>query len=48
VSKWLDGDEANSFFEMKLEPDEAMQKAFKAVELVATKCVNIVNIMMCF
>ena len=36
VSKF-DGDSSSSFFEFKLEPDEALRKAFETVELVATK-----------
>ncbi len=37
VSQWLDGDASSSFYEFKIEPDEATQEAFKAVELVCSK-----------
>ncbi len=37
VSKWLDGDPTNSFFEFKLEPDQALKTAFETVEMVASK-----------
>jgi len=37
VALWLDGDSCNSFFEFKLEPDEATKAAFKPVELVCSK-----------
>ena len=37
VSKWLDGEASASFFEFKLEPNEATKETFKAVELVAVK-----------
>ncbi|KAJ1387480.1 hypothetical protein B484DRAFT_440155, partial [Ochromonadaceae sp. CCMP2298] len=38
VSKWLEGDSANSFFEFKVQPDEAMSEKFKNVELTVSKC----------
>jgi hypothetical protein len=38
VSKWLEGDSTNSFFEFKVQPDEAMSEKFKNVELTVSKC----------
>jgi len=37
VSKWLEGDPRNSFFEFKMHPDEALTEAFGPMELVASK-----------
>lgn len=38
VSKWLEGDPQNSFFEFKIVPDEAISETFKNVELIVSKC----------
>jgi hypothetical protein len=37
VSRWLEGDPSNSFFEFKLSADNATLEAFKGLELVASK-----------
>ena len=37
VSKWLEGDPRNSFFEFKMHPDDALLAAFNPIELVASK-----------
>ena len=37
VTQWLDGDAASSFYEFKIEPDDATKEIFKAIELVASK-----------
>ncbi len=37
VSTWLDGDANSSFFEFKLDLSDATMKAFKAIELIASK-----------
>jgi hypothetical protein len=46
VSKWLDGDPTNSFFEFKLEADNVLKTAFETVEMVATKMYYASGIMM--
>jgi hypothetical protein len=38
VTRWLEGDPANSFFEFKTTPDSATAKTFENVEMVVSKC----------
>eukprot|EP00604_Paraphysomonas_vestita_P000059 CAMPEP_0174826174 /NCGR_PEP_ID=MMETSP1107-20130205/43614_1 /TAXON_ID=36770 /ORGANISM="Paraphysomonas vestita, Strain GFlagA" /LENGTH=315 /DNA_ID=CAMNT_0016058761 /DNA_START=1044 /DNA_END=1991 /DNA_ORIENTATION=+ len=38
VTKWLEGDATNSFFEFRLSPTPEIDRAFKRIELVASKC----------
>lgn len=40
VSKWLEGDPQNSFFEFRIAPDAAIEKFFDKMELIASKCYN--------
>jgi len=37
VTKWLEGDPGNSFFEFKLQPDAELSEKFKNVEMIVTK-----------
>lgn len=38
VTKWLEGDPANSFFEFKVEPDAELAARFQNIELIVSKC----------
>mmetsp|Transcript_12180 Transcript_12180/g.18401 ORF Transcript_12180/g.18401 Transcript_12180/m.18401 type:complete len:666 (-) Transcript_12180:254-2251(-) len=38
VTKWLEGDSTNSFFEFRLAPTPEMERALKRMELIASKC----------
>lgn len=38
VTRWLEGDPSNSFFEFKVQPDDVLSDKFKNVELVVSKC----------
>jgi len=38
VSSWLEGDSTQSFFEFQLGTDRELEKAFRNVELLASKC----------
>jgi hypothetical protein len=38
VARWLQGDASNSFFEFKVAHNDSMHRAFKDVELLASKC----------
>lgn len=37
VSKWLEGDSANSFFEFKLSPDQELSTKLNNIEMIVTK-----------
>lgn len=37
VSRWLEGDSSNSFFEFKIQPDDALTQKFKNMELIVSK-----------
>ncbi|KAH8069704.1 hypothetical protein JL721_5593 [Aureococcus anophagefferens] len=40
VASWLEGDSTQSFFEFQLAPDKDLERVFKNVELLASKCYN--------
>eukprot|EP01040_Poterioochromonas_malhamensis_P012900 gene12900-14135_t len=51
VSKWLEGDPANSFFEFKLAPTTEMEESMRNVEIIVSKCYHasgIITIMIIF